>query len=567
MSTCMFQNPTPPSHWHGTITTTSLPSACVQSREDFKYIREHAPFYDGSMDEDCLYLNIYVPVILSKKGLFPVLVHVHGGSNMAGMGAMFHGDVLASEGEMIVVTFNYRLAALGFLSIPDLDIAGNFGIFDQLQALRWVSENIANFGGDPGKVTLQGHSAGSTDVGLHLLSPLSQVYFQRAILQSGSPTVDWALMSRREETDAYSGPRSHLVALGCQDRVDGHRTLRCLREVDARTLAETRYNYTQGYHHFTPVIDGVMIVSNPVGSNLQDKVKAEAVMMGLVKDEGSLTAEVIMRSEHPTVNDTDDARPAQPLDIPYDEVLKMIVDFYPRLQFHTFAADLIQLLYKPWSDPDNITAKALALSEFCGDIVFNSATLQFADMLREVPQLDLFLYRFEHRSTLSIHPQWIGVPHGDDLFYLFGCPLDGHPVRSYTHLDRKVSLKLIETWSSFVHTGWPSKNKTTSQVQPFSPDESYFIIDNNGTDATITKGNHLRAQFHKFWNSFIPLLASPPPSPAGSDTVRLVLIVCVCLLLVFCVGLAVCFVYYRRLVKSSAVIAQTEAEANGVCKT
>ena len=121
----------------------------------------------------------------------------HGGRPLT-LITSFHCRILASEENIIVVSMQYRVASLGFLYLGTADAPGNAGLFDQNLALRWVRDNIHHFGGDPNRVTLFGESAGAVSVSLHLLSALSRDLFQRAILESGSPTAPWAIITREE---------------------------------------------------------------------------------------------------------------------------------------------------------------------------------------------------------------------------------------------------------------------------------------------------------------------------------------------------------------------------------
>lgn len=144
--------------------------------------------------EDCLTLNVWTPGLdFSSR---PVLVWIHGGGFVSGSGAsiLYEGNALATRGDLVVVTFNYRLGALGFLAHPRLcdDATGpaaNWGLLDQLAALGWVQENIAGFGGDPGNVTVFGESAGAMSVTCLMASRKSSGLFRRAIVQSGAPLV------------------------------------------------------------------------------------------------------------------------------------------------------------------------------------------------------------------------------------------------------------------------------------------------------------------------------------------------------------------------------------------
>ena len=147
----------------------------------------------GSADsEDCLFLNVYVPADRSADdgGSLPVLIWIHGGSNVYGEGSGYDPTPLVTQGHIIVVTINYRLGALGWLAHPLLDggganSSGNYGLMDQQFAMRWVNQNIAAFGGDPHKVTIAGKSAGALDSCSHLASPTAAGLFRGAIIESG----------------------------------------------------------------------------------------------------------------------------------------------------------------------------------------------------------------------------------------------------------------------------------------------------------------------------------------------------------------------------------------------
>ena len=146
---------------------------------------------DDQLNEDCLYLSVYSPIhirtIISE--FLPVLVWIHGGTFDRGTGMYpYHGPERFIEGDdIIMVSINYRVGILGFLSLETPEIPGNMGLLDQVMALRWVQENIQAFGGDPSKVTIMGESAGSWSSYYHLFSPSSQGLFHRIIAQSGTP--------------------------------------------------------------------------------------------------------------------------------------------------------------------------------------------------------------------------------------------------------------------------------------------------------------------------------------------------------------------------------------------
>ena len=175
-----WKPPQPIVPWQGVRDATAQPASCVQNDQGWN----NSDYLIGK--EDCLTLDVATP---SLRGRFPVIVWIHGGSNRAGGP---NDIVLSDVGKRIVIVgVRYRLGIFGFLSHPALTAeqggSGNYGIMDQIAALSWVHRNIAEFGGDPGNVTIAGESAGSQDVSLLLAAPTARGLFQKAIMESGTP--------------------------------------------------------------------------------------------------------------------------------------------------------------------------------------------------------------------------------------------------------------------------------------------------------------------------------------------------------------------------------------------
>jgi para-nitrobenzyl esterase len=232
-----WQPPQPPPPWQGVRDAQQPGSACTQRVSGLTpFFAPMAQAYGSTFEqppinssEDCLYLDVWVPEWPVKRAL-PVMVWLHGGSNTVGSGSQssYQGDFLTQHG-VLLVTLNYRLGVMGFFSHPELTAesphhsSGNYGLLDQLAALNWVKQNIAQFGGDPENVTLFGESAGAVDAGRLMTSPLAAGLFKRVLSESG-PAFDAGRTLSQAETfgsavgllapgDAHSTPLEKLRAL------------------------------------------------------------------------------------------------------------------------------------------------------------------------------------------------------------------------------------------------------------------------------------------------------------------------------------------------------------------
>jgi para-nitrobenzyl esterase len=200
-----WRAPGPVVPWQGIRKTDRFSVSCVQN-----IVPERKPWTfefmtHGDINEDCLYLNIWTPAKSAGEKL-PVFFWMYGGGNVEGSAAVpvYDGESLAKKG-LVVVTINYRLGVFGFFTHPELtkesDTSGNYGILDQLAALRWVHENIAAFGGDPALVTIAGQSAGAGDAHILVASPFAKGLFARAIEESGSNIVSNLRTLAEQEQD------------------------------------------------------------------------------------------------------------------------------------------------------------------------------------------------------------------------------------------------------------------------------------------------------------------------------------------------------------------------------
>ncbi len=210
-----WQPPAPAVAWPGVRDATRFGPRCLQDDSDLELGRQ--------TDEDCLSLNVWTP--RPSNELRPVMVWIHGGAFVNGSGGIYDARWLAGRGDIVVVTLNYRLGALGFLAHPALGPAGavgNYGLQDQQAALRWVRDNIAGFGGDPDEVTIAGESAGGMSVCDHLVAPGSAGLFRAAIMQSAPCQAQLALPDAERISVDYARDA------GCGDPATAAECLRAL---------------------------------------------------------------------------------------------------------------------------------------------------------------------------------------------------------------------------------------------------------------------------------------------------------------------------------------------------
>ena len=252
-----FRPPSPVDPWITPLDATGAGSVCAQGSS---LLGISGP----SGVEDCLHVNVTTPGVTGSR---PVMVWIHGGGFVVGSGSesSYEGTRLATEGDVVVVTVNYRLGALGFLAHPSLasatETTGNWGFLDQQAAIRWVQANASRFGGDPSRITLFGESAGGTSVVLHAVAPASRGLFARAIVQSGPAPR----LPTRERANAIGALAAQ--ALGCTADV-----ARCLRAADPFRLQAAVMGtsepggifYQERGFVYLPTFDGVTFPEQPL---------------------------------------------------------------------------------------------------------------------------------------------------------------------------------------------------------------------------------------------------------------------------------------------------------------
>jgi len=404
--------PQPIIPWDGVKQADKYAPACVQFSGAIPMI--YVPAIEVS--EDCLYLNVLTPA-QSARDKLPVMVWIHGGGFFGGASFydLYSGEHLAKRG-VVYVSISYRLGKFGFLAHPELTAeapyhaSGNYGLLDQIAGLRWVKDNIAAFGGDPGNVTIFGESAGGLAVNMLTGSPLAKGLFQRAISQSGG-----ALGPPDEN-------RSEFVSLAVSEqdgvafmRQLGVSSLAGLRALPAAKIFEASAN---GW----PVMDGYVIPGDLYLRYEQGKYNDVPVLIGTNSDEGGSFS-----------------RPQTP------EQYQNGV----RARFGKYADTILQLY--PGNTPEQA---ASAGGDIKRDIDFAWPTWAWARLQSRTGKSNVYMYFFDQPQPPNTPMASDGALHGSEMLFMFQ-HMEQRPF-PWRPEDYKLSEMMVDYWTNFASTGDPN---------------------------------------------------------------------------------------------------------------
>ncbi len=413
-----WKPPAPPAAWDGVRACDQFGNKCPQNGR----LTRQGPF-----SEDCLYLNVWAPA-KSAESKLPVMVWIHGGGLTQGSAheAGYMGDRLAQR-DVILVSINYRLGAFGFLAHPALSaesehgVSGNYGILDQIAALRWVQKNITAFGGDADNVTIFGESAGGTSVYLLTASPLASGLFHRTILQSPwlSDTVvadlDEALDLGESEVDRSIG----------DDAADVLAAMRALSTDNVLKLKQ----------RLPVVTDGWLFPQSPPQTFAEGKQNRVPTIAGTNRDEGTM---FVAAKPYPSVE-----LYVAEMEERYGEDAESMLNMYPVGSEDEIRKAVVQQITDAW---------------------FVQPTRRYLrDMQRQGNMT--WMYHFTRTS-----PSWpvLGAAHAAEIGYVFNT-LEDDQLKDG---DRKIANAMIQYWTQFAKTGnpnvaglpqWPAYETDTDQ--------------------------------------------------------------------------------------------------------
>jgi para-nitrobenzyl esterase len=409
--------------------------------------------------EDCLTLDVTAPAPMAEK--LPVLVWIHGGAFHQGSGsdALHNRARLAARAHAVVVTLNYRLGPLGFLSHRELaiemrrQVSPSFGILDQRAALEWVRRNIAAFGGDPTNVTLFGESAGAASVCTHLASPNSLGLFTRAIMQSGVCSGTFFFDPNRAEAQGAA----LAAAVGCS----GEAEIACLRTKSSATLAAAlplkRGVLLPPGVWWGPVVDGIELPRVPLAAMRSGDFAHVPVIIGWNQDEGVLFTHGFK-------------------DLAAGEVAE-----FARQMFGERAEPEVTARYA------RATAKE-SLTDLVTDGIFACDARRTARALT-AQGVPVFLYEWQHPLD-DPRARPLGATHTVDLFFVWG---PGETI-DLTERERPLSETVMEAWGRFALTGSPAHRTLAWPRYTFERDEHLNL------DLVTSVGASLKRYECDFWD-------------------------------------------------------------------
>nr|XP_048282690.1 carboxylesterase 1C-like [Myodes glareolus] len=496
-----FAPPQPAEPWSFVKNATSYPPMCSQDAvggqvlsELFTNRKESIPL---KFSEDCLYLNIYTPADLRKNIRLPVMVWIHGGGLMVGGASTYDGLALSAHEDVVVVTIQYRLGIWGLLSTGDEHSPGNWGHLDQVAALHWVQDNIANFGGNPGSVTIFGESAGGVSVSVLVLSPLAKNLFHRAISESGVILSDGLVKKNTRSV-------TELIATvsGCKTTTSAV-MVHCLRQKTENELLGIALNLNplesddDGDHgeesnSLTTVVDGVFLPKTPKEILAEKNFNTVPYMVGINKQEFGWIIPMMMGELFS--EDKMDEKTASSLLWKFRSALNISENMIPAVT------------EKYLGQTDDPVKKKDRLLDLFGDVIFGIPSVLMARGLRDAG-VPTYMYEFQYRPSFisGTRPKTVMGDHGDEIFSVLGAPF---LKEGASEEETKLSKMVMKFWANFARNGNPN-GKELPHWPGYDLKEGYLQI-----GATTQQAQRLKGEEVAFWSE---LLAKKSPQTVHTE--------------------------------------------------
>ncbi|KAF7992378.1 hypothetical protein HCN44_001703 [Aphidius gifuensis] len=457
-----FQAPQAADGWSGVLDATKHGSSCVY-------------FCFGQQkivgDDDCLFLNVYTPGP-DTGAERAVMVFIHGGGFNFGSGddSMFGPDYLL-EHDVVVVTLNYRLGASGFLSTNDANAPGNAGLKDQVMALKWIKNNIVNFGGSPNRVTIVGQNAGGVSVMYHMMSPMSTGLFNQAILQSGSALCSWALSYDAKETAMRLAENLGIHETDSAELVHKLAALPTHDVVKASLESENPVDLLRGDSHlFKPVVEAdfgqeIFLPADPWHMIKSKKILDVPLIIGITSEEALLFLGAI----YPLIPEFENN---------FDLFLPKELNMTDQ-KMREETGNMIKKFY--FNDKTIDPSAEMEFTDLMSDVLFSIPVGMSAKIINSINTSPVYQYDFNFKAPFGLSKSLFnfetGVVHGDDLTYEFY----SHHFKNLPQpgsREEKMTNEFVELWTNFAKTGDPSSSVEVTKVkwEPMGDEGNYLEI-------------------------------------------------------------------------------------------
>ena len=429
-----WKEPVAAQPWTGIRDATVFGANCVQGG-----------YLGRNSNEDCLYLNVWTPK-WPMTAPAAVMVWIHGGGNFGGTSSdpIFNGESLARHG-VVLVTLNYRLGVFGFLAHPALTkesphhASGNYGLLDQILALRWVHENIARFGGNPANVTVFGESAGSLDLNVLMTSPLTRGLYERVIGESG-PVIAPPTLAEEEKKGQKLATRLN---------IEGGDVLAKLRAIPS---ADLQREAGQGLAFLGPTLgvnaDGYVFPEPPLRAFVQGHQQKVGLLLGS--------------------NSQELQRPFTPMAVGLRDAI--------REQFGPLVERALALYgLSGQTDPAPDPLYGTVLAQWATDVQFRCGSV--AELVWHTKAQNPG-YQFQF-SRWAPEKQELGAPHGSEVAFVFGT-LDSNASLPHTEADHQLSETMQQYWTNFAKTGDPNGEGLPKWPRFDTKSREYMELTNKG---------------------------------------------------------------------------------------
>ncbi|XP_035515024.1 bile salt-activated lipase-like [Morone saxatilis] len=481
-----WEKPKPHPGWSGILKATKYRDRCLQ-------VTLLQTKTQGS--EDCLYLNIFVPQGRKLSSNLPVMVYLFGGAFLLGASndvailgdSLYDGKEMAERGNVIIVTVNYRVGTLGFLSSGDARLPGNYGLWDQHAAISWVRRNIEAFGGNPDNITIFGQSAGAASVSFQMLSPYSKGLFRRAISQCGVALSPWAL-----QNNPMALTKKVARKVGCW-RTNIDEMITCLKMSDPVGLTMAGKidillilgkGVVMDLLEFSPVVDGDFIPDEP------SKLFHNAAQFDYLAGVNSMDGHIFAGVDVPNINKKNATTVAQ---------VRGLLAGLTKEKGNAAIDSAYSAYTSHWgSAPEQAVVKK-TVADIETDFLFLVPT-QIALQLHanNSSGARTYSYLFNMKTRIPGFPRWVEAEHAEDLQYVFGKPFATPLVYFPRHRD--LSRYMIAYWTNFAKTGDPSTGDSRVPVPwpAFTKyRHPYLTINHKITKSSVSYD--LRSDYVTYW--------------------------------------------------------------------